>query len=183
VASSAPTTQLPPASRGHAGQPAETRALLSTRRVEAPTRAKLAAPAAAAAAALALALGGGLLWLRRPAPPADSSVRLETASPQPSATPPAAIAVPTGTLVIDALPWGEVVAVNDAHGAAHAPQAMRHTPLALSLPAGDYTIEVRHPGFQSPLSAGVSVRAGEVTTKVLEFRRIDAADYFRKTGS
>jgi hypothetical protein len=88
-----------------------------------------------------------------------------------------------GTLVIDALPWGEVVAVNDAHGAAHAPQAMRHTPLALSLPAGDYTIEVRHPGFQSPLSAGVSVRAGEVTTKVLEFRRIDAADYFRKTGS
>jgi hypothetical protein len=85
-------------------------------------------------------------------------------------------------LVIDALPWGEVVAITDAQGARHEPEGGRHTPLALSLAPGDYTVEVRNPSFAAPLSRTVSVRSGDTTASVVEFRRVEAAEYFRKTG-
>jgi hypothetical protein len=137
--------------------------------------------ALAAAAALVLALGVGAFWLRRPASTVvEAPAQLETPGAQaPVSAPPAGV---SGTLVIDALPWGEVVSVTDARGVRHEPKTACHTPLALSLAAGDYTVEVRHPAFPGPLSATVSVRPGEATTRVLEFGRVDAADYFRRTG-
>ncbi len=86
-----------------------------------------------------------------------------------------------GTLVIDALPWGEIVRVTDARGSEWPLPAARFTPLVLDLPAGDYTLEVRHPDFPRPLTERVVVSAEKAQTRV-EFRRIDAADYFKRTG-
>ena len=50
------------------------------------------------------------------------------------------------------------------------------------LPPGDYTVEVRNPSFPKSLSTTVSVREAGSETKVFEFRRVDAADYFKRTG-
>jgi hypothetical protein len=86
-----------------------------------------------------------------------------------------------GTLVIEALPWGEVVEVVDAQGRRQALPPSRDTPLCLSLAPGSYTVEVKSPGFGSQ-KASLSVRAADVERKVLEFRRVDAADYLRRSG-
>ncbi len=143
-----------------------------------PARSGLPIPAVAGVGALvvALAVGAGVLLLRRteptPTPP----------GPSPSATAPAPPAAGTGTLVVDALPWGEVVSVTDSKGGHHEPASGRFTPLLLSLPAGDYTIEVRNPSFPKAIAESVSIRAAAAETKRLEFRRIDAAEYLKRSG-
>ena len=132
---------------------------------------------------LVLVLAGAGLWavLRwRPTPPSPSVAPSTPAAP--TASPGSSLVGGTGTLVIDALPWGEVVAVRDARGGRQELGSTRSTPLSLALPPGDYTVEVRHPAFPSPLSASVSVRAAGVERCLLEFRRVDAAEYFRKSG-
>jgi hypothetical protein len=171
-----PTAALPSATRTRAADPGATRV------AQPPPSRRSPLLAIGGAAGLLLALAAAALLLRRPSPaPAELPARLET--PAPAAPTAIAAAARSGTLLIDALPWGEVVAVTDAQGARYEPTDGRHTPLALSLAPGDYRIEVRHPGFPRPLSATVSVRPGDTTSRVLEFRRVDAADYFRKTGS
>jgi hypothetical protein len=75
-----------------------------------------------------------------------------------------------------------VVSVTDEKGGRHEPASGRYTPLVLALPPGDYRIEVRNPSFPNLAAASVSVRASDVTTRVLEFRRLDAAEYFKRTG-
>jgi serine/threonine-protein kinase len=132
---------------------------------------------AAGVAAVVVLAGGTLLWLRG---------RTPAVTPGPSATasvsPSGAAVVPPATLVIDALPWGEVVSVMDEKGGRHDPSSGRFTPLVLAVPPGEYRIEVRNPGFPNLVSASVSVRSADVTTRVLEFRRQDAAEYFKRTG-
>jgi hypothetical protein len=83
--------------------------------------------------------------------------------------------------VIDALPWGEVIEVVDAQGRRQKLPEAHDTPLALSLAPGSYTIEVKNPGFGSQ-KATVSVRAADVARKTLEFRRVDASEYLRRSG-
>src|SRR5262249_26952552 len=89
---------------------------------------------------------------------------------------------PAGTLVIDAAPWGEVVAVVDASGRHHEPERARYTPLALALPPGSYSVEVRHPGVAQPLATTATVRSESVERLSVTFRRVDARDYLQKTG-
>lgn len=122
-------------------------------------------------------VGGGLLLLRGRTGP--------RVSPAPTPAPSSASAGPAeagGTLTIDALPWGEVVSITDSHGARHEPPASRFTPLSLPLPPGDYTVEVRNTAFAAPLSVTVTVRAAQAERRLLEFRRVDAAEYFKRTG-
>jgi serine/threonine protein kinase len=126
---------------------------------------------------LALGVGAVAFLLRRPPPPTNP-----TPQPTPTQAPQPTPAAGTGALIIDALPWGEVVLVMDSKGGHHEPSSGRFTPLSLSLPPGDYTVEVRNPSFPKPVSASVSVRAAGVETKLLEFRRIDAADYLKRAG-
>ncbi len=135
----------------------------------------------AAAALLVVAVAGVGLWtVLRPTPPSPSPA--PSSAPSPTASPGDSLVAGMGTLVIDALPWGEVVAVKDPRGGRHEGGTGLSTPLSLALPPGDYTVEVRHPGFPTPLTARVSVRAGAVERCLLEFRRVDAAEYFRKSG-
>lgn len=87
-----------------------------------------------------------------------------------------------GTLRIDAAPWGEVVEVVDGAGVKQVLGKGRHTPMMLSLPAGDYTISVRNPahGRTEKLSARVEA-AGVVPVRAV-FQRIEAEAYFEATG-
>jgi serine/threonine-protein kinase len=141
-------------------------------------------PALGSAAIVALALVGGVwLWSQREGTPP---------SPQPSASPSSTVVEPTpaplpavvagsGTLIVDALPWGEVLEIADAKGAAQALPENRFTPLALSLPAGEYRLRVRPPKGE-PRSVSVTVRASAAETEVVDFGRVDAASYLRKSG-
>jgi serine/threonine protein kinase len=128
----------------------------------------------AAAALLATAVW---TWSRREEP-------LPLPSPSPSALPMPVAVVPAagmGTLVIDALPWGEVVEVTNAKGEAQVLPSSRFTPLALVLPPGDYQVSVRA-GSGAPRSVPVSIRAAAVETRLVKFAPIEAADYLRRMG-
>jgi serine/threonine-protein kinase len=136
------------------------------------------------AAVLAVAVGSGIALLRRaneaPAPTPASVPSASVPSTPPVSEPPAT--GPNGTLVIDAAPWGEVVAVVDASGRHHEPDHAGYTPLALALPPGSYSVEVRHPGVAQPLATTATVRSEVVERLSLTFRRVDARDYLQKTG-
>ena len=140
-------------------------------------------PALAATAIAVLAVAGGLwLWSRLggevPSSPQPTPVA-ETPAPGPAPTP--AVVAGNGTLVVDALPWGEVVEVKDAKGVAQALPANRFTPLALSLPPGEYRLLVQPPSGKPQLVA-VTVRSSGAETKVVPFRQVDAAEYLKKSG-
>ena len=141
--------------------------------------------AAIAVGALAAALAAGGVWMRsRQTQP----VAVPEPSPQPlpssvAAAPVAAAPVASGTLVIDALPWGEVTEVVQPDGTRRIMDGPAVTPLALELPPGEYTVRVRNPGFAQPLSVTATVKPAAVERRLLEFRRMDASDYFRRTGS
>ena len=198
VSGTASTLRPPPPTIGQG--PTPTRLPAAPRRTDLvsaelePTRADHPAPrpggsrariAAGAAAALLLAIGGTWVAMRGSRAPAAPSLPPAIPSPTPasaaSAAPAAAAA--SGTLVIDALPWGQVAEVVDASGTSRAIGDATDTPLALELPAGEYTVRVRNPAFAHVLSLTAVVKAGAVERRVGEFRRVDAADYFRKTGT
>ena len=117
----------------------------------------------AAAGALALA---ALAWL---------VVRGGAARPAPA---PAASA----TLVIDALPWGEVEGIVDAAGRRVEVGSDAYTPLVASLPPGDYVVSVKRPDAARKETLHVTLRAGQVEQRVVVFERIDADEYLEKAG-
>jgi hypothetical protein len=128
-------------------------------------------------------VAGLWLWTQRgegppsPQPSVNPSGTLPASTPAPMP----AVAAGTGTLIVDALPWGEVLEIADAKGVAQALPENRFTPLALSLAPGEYTLRVRPPKGE-PRSVTVTVRASGAETKLVEFGRVDAAAYLRKSG-
>jgi len=174
-----PTPRATPAAPRTGAAPRTSTRIEPTRVLPPPRPARSGLPLGAvsgiAAVVVALAAGAGVLLFRHPTP-----------SPTPAPAPSAAPTTPPGpggggTLVIDALPWGEVVSVVDAKGGRHEPSSARFTPLALSLPPGDYTVEVRNPGYP-PRSVNVSVAAAGTETRLVEFQRVDAAAYLKRAG-
>jgi serine/threonine protein kinase len=55
--------------------------------------------------------------------------------------------VATGTLIIDAVPWAEVVRVSNGDGTNLELTGVRYTPLRLSVPPGSYRIKLRNDHF------------------------------------
>jgi hypothetical protein len=169
----------------HSDAPPTVAVTTTARRAAAGRGPSRAVPAGGAALVVLVLLAGAWMAMRGsreaavPVPPAAPT----TLSPATaSAAPPAPLAA-SGTLVIDALPWGQVAEVVDASGMRRALGGAPDTPLALELPAGEYTVRVRNPAFADALSITATVKPGAVERRVVEFRRVDAADYFRKTGT
>jgi serine/threonine-protein kinase len=174
--SHAPTpTRLPAASQEDA--PATVLDRPGTRPAAAPRPRR--ARAAMAASVVVAALAAGALWMRDRGP-------AEVVIPQPPPAPATSLAaapLSSGTLVIDALPWGEVTEVVRADGTRPPLGGLAVTPLALDLPPGDYTVSVRNPGFAETRSLTATVKPAAVEHRLVEFRRVDASEYFRRTGS
>ncbi|HET7292789.1 MAG TPA: protein kinase [Vicinamibacteria bacterium] len=173
---STPPTVLAPTPGGREAPP--TRAIAPAPPARRPGR----SPALVAGAGLGLvAAAVGLVVLTsrgsKPEPTAPAPPSLAS-SPSATLAPAAG-----GALVVDALPWGEVVSIADARGARQPiGSGSHHTPLLVRLQPGDYTIEVRNPAFPKPVTLQATVAPGKVETRVAEFRRVEAAAYFRRAG-
>ena len=87
---------------------------------------------------------------------------------------------PSGTLVIDALPWGTVSAIETQNGERLPLPSPASTPLLLSLPGGTYQVTVTGPPPESQtqrLTVRVDSNASNVMPPV-QFRVITPEDYF-----
>jgi hypothetical protein len=62
-------------------------------------------------------------------------------------------AVASGSLILDALPWAEVVSIVDDKGTAQPLPANAYTPLSLSLAVGEYDVTLRVEHFGSAFCA------------------------------
>jgi tetratricopeptide (TPR) repeat protein/predicted Ser/Thr protein kinase len=116
------------------------------------------------------------------ASPVPSTIAAPT--PAPSVAPPSVApgAPPTGSVVVDALPWAEITEIRDAKGHARALESSRFTPVVLTLPAGDYTIFLRNPSAPKPVSLTVSVKPAQVQARLADFGRVDAREYLKRVG-
>jgi serine/threonine-protein kinase len=98
---------------------------------------------------------------------------------------PAAAPQRGGALIVDALPWGEVVEVRDAEGKTQPIPAAAYTPIVLSLPPGRYRIRLRNPAFQQSAVIAAEVSAGGGTQPVravAEFRAGDVDEFLKGMG-
>ncbi|MCP4657962.1 MAG: serine/threonine protein kinase [bacterium] len=95
---------------------------------------------------------------------------------------PVTVTVPAGELVIQALPWAEVVRIADAEDREHPAGPSRYTPLAVSLPPGEYAVTLRHPGHGEPRTCRVEVLPGSTAYCREEFARLDAREFFAQAG-
>jgi hypothetical protein len=75
-----------------------------------------------------------------------------------------------------------VISILDARGTEHVEGSDRWTPYYVSLPVGEYRVTVRNPAAANPVVVTVSVVAGQTRTRDVEFRKIDADEYFKRMG-
>ena len=150
----------------------------------------------AAAALIVAVLVGGAYWLLgrdtpepstpiaeqapSPAPaPAQSEPRVPAAPTTPGATPSTVVA--TAVLVIDASPWAEIIEVRSSNGVVPLPAT--HTPIALSVPEGEYRVTLRHPNEATPRVVTATVGGATPARAFAQFTPVDVDDYFRRAGS
>jgi hypothetical protein len=89
---------------------------------------------------------------------------------------------PTGTLILDALPWATVSAVVGEDGEPQRLPSPASTPLALALPAGNYEVVLVGPPPESQ-ERRVSVRVdadAAVAMPIVRFRPVTPEEYFEQ---
>lgn len=163
----------PPPPRAPAGSSLSRAAAWVRRRPR--TAAGLAALGGLALVVLAVAALSGFFSLERLAPGEEEAP--ETAAAEAAA----GGAFATGVLV-EAVPWGEVVEVVDGRGDSRPLPADASTPLPLELPPGSYEVRLRHPERSEELTCRVDVARGALAPCRVVFFRLGANDYFRRAG-
>jgi serine/threonine protein kinase len=91
-------------------------------------------------------------------------------------------ALPTGTMMIDAVPWANVAGIEAADGTRPVLPSMASTPLSLNLPVGTYRIRLigPPPDSESRLIT-VSLTIGAIATAPIErFRTLTPEEYFER---
>jgi serine/threonine protein kinase len=90
------------------------------------------------------------------------------------------VVVPTGTLVVDAVPWAMVSSIRGEDGTEHPVPAPGSTPLALILPAGRYVLQlVGPPPDSTARTITVQVQAAVLTSAPPElFQTVTPEQYF-----
>ena len=84
-------------------------------------------------------------------------------------------------LVLDAVPWAEIVSVRGPGDEAVEVPAGTVTPYTMQVPPGSYTVTFRR-SARDEKRVTVDVAAGAGGRAYAEFRRVDAADYFKRAG-
>jgi hypothetical protein len=83
-------------------------------------------------------------------------------------------------LVIDALPWAEVVEVRSQEGDLIPIGTGSETPLTLEVPVGYYKVKLKNGTVTREEPVRIDPETGG--RAFVEFRKISAADYFRRNG-
>jgi hypothetical protein len=88
----------------------------------------------------------------------------------------------TGSVVIDAAPWGTVTSIESASGAAQPLPADVATPVVLTLPAGDYRLTLAGPSPESQTQqVAIRVEAGvTVAVPFVRFHVMTPEEYFEE---
>ena len=101
----------------------------------------------------------------------------------PAARPPEPAPAPAGgTLVIEAIPWGEVVRITDGSGTEVAMPAERTTPMVLTLAPGAYEVEITRSDVAEPRSCRAEVPPSGAAHCRVELLPVTAVEYFRQAG-
>jgi serine/threonine protein kinase len=89
---------------------------------------------------------------------------------------------PSGNVLVDAVPWGTVMAVRSADGREHTLPSDALTPVLINLPPGSYDIMVAGPGSGSESrQVRVEVAAdGVASAPVVRFPTVTVEDYFKQ---
>jgi protein kinase-like protein len=88
--------------------------------------------------------------------------------------------LPTGTLVIEAAPWGTVTAIRAENGREQAVPAQASTPLSIALPEGTYQITLTGPSSKTAtVSAHVTV-GGIAVAPMTRFDTVTVEQYFEQ---
>ena len=88
-----------------------------------------------------------------------------------------------GSLALDAVPWAEIVALdNPALEEAPPISPSRFTPVILSLPPGDYRISLRYPPTGQSQELAVHVESDVRVEERVTFESLDAQAYFERVG-
>lgn len=120
----------------------------------------------AAVAAIAILIGGYLIMKPKP----------ETTPPPP----PPPVAAANGQLIINATPWGEVKSIKDKDGVEKLLTRPTYTPFLISLPAGNYTVELTNPNSGKSISRPVTVmKSGNPAELKVELDPVDAEEYLK----
>jgi len=89
----------------------------------------------------------------------------------------------TGTVVINAVPWGQVESIVDADDEAQGLGASSYTPMTVTLPPGRYRISLRNPARPDPLVVEAEVKAGETSRAPLaDFGGVEVSTVLEKYG-
>lgn len=126
--------------------------------------------------------GTALRWGAAAVLVALSSVWVLRGPPRPSTAASAPAPPAVGQLQVDALPWGEVVAVIRQGGAAVSLDPQHFTPLVLALAPGRYSVTLRHPRAAEPKSCEVEVISGARVRCTVEFARVDVRAFLDQVG-
>ena len=179
-----PPTFIPPTSEGRPPPPAPPVGPVPPPAIDS-GRPKPAAARVAVAAVAVAALTAVLYWATSgdDRPVADNTTAAVTSvvTSVPPTTTTISAGIPTGLLVVDASPWAEIVEIVGDAGQVTLPAA--HTPLAVTVPEGEYRITLRHPRDRSARTLRARVTTGQPARAFAEFSAIDVDAYFRRSGS
>jgi hypothetical protein len=88
--------------------------------------------------------------------------------------------VPTGTLVVEAAPWGTVTSIRAENGREQPLPADLSTPLSVALPEGPYQISLTGPNSKTAtVSAHVTV-GGVAVAPIARFDTVTVEQYFEQ---
>ena len=122
-----------------------------------------------------LAGGGAPEEPEEPAIPEPPKPRVET--PSDLAAPP-----PMGQVIVDAVPWGEIVEITNADGYLLDLPEVVQTPTSLSLEPGLYRIQVANENAAEPSQCEVDVLLDVPVECRISFPTASALEYFKDTG-
>jgi serine/threonine-protein kinase len=91
-------------------------------------------------------------------------------------------AAATATLLVDAVPWGQITAITAADNTPRPVPESAYTPILLSLPPGEYTLTLTHPSRATPVAVLVTLGDGELRSEIVKLGTPEVDSFFRDMG-
>ncbi|MFV2072910.1 MAG: protein kinase [Thermoanaerobaculales bacterium] len=93
-----------------------------------------------------------------------------------------AAAAATSTLLVDAIPWGQITAIIAADNTPRPVPDGGYTPIVLTLAPGSYTLTLTHPSRAKPVTLQITLEDGARVSEVVELGTPDLDSFFKDMG-